>query len=181
VDKTSLIRALAFILGVALFLLVVWGAFKAISEARELKKNQETNATTLDADTSLALVIDSLEDNWKRRVNYRFSVSQDPLNMSRTVIGYTYNRAGYREMEEDTEFRLSATVIDDHPKAIIKYQGKSHVVTTGDMIGDGYYVSRIEAKSAILSKGGQSIFLQNKALPAPPDEMVPVDEGQEQY
>lgn len=180
-DKTSLIRALAFILGVTLFLFVVWGAFKAVSEARELKQNQETNTTTLDADSSLALVIDSLEDNWKRRVNYRFAVDQDPLNMSRTVIGYTYNRAGYAEMEEDTEFRLSATVIDDQPKAIIKYQGKSHVVKTGDLIGDGYYVQRIEAKSAIITRGGQTIYLENKALPAPPDEMVPIDEDQGQY
>ena len=176
-DKTSLIRALAFILGVALFLLVVWGAFKAVSEARELKRSQETDATTLDADTSLALVIDSLEDNWKRRVNYRFAVDQDPLNMSRTVVGYTYNRAGYREMEEDTEFRLSATVIDENPKAIIKYQGKSHVVKAGDLVGDGYYVQRIEAKSAVIARGGQTIYLENKALPAPPDEMAPVEDN----
>ncbi|NLI14727.1 MAG: hypothetical protein GX409_00415 [candidate division Zixibacteria bacterium] len=180
-DKTSIIRALAFLLGVALFLLVVWGAFRAVSDSREIKKNQENDAATLDADTSLALVIDALEDNWRKRVDYRFGVAQDPLNMSRTIIGYTYNRAGFREMEEDTEFRLSATVIDDNPKAIIKYQGKSHVVKTGDLIGDGYYVQRIGAKSAVLIKGGQTIYLENKALPAPPDEMVPVNEGQEQY
>jgi len=163
-------------LGVALFLLVVWGAFKAISEARELKQNQETNTATLDADTSLALVIDSLENNWKRRVNYNFSVTQDPLNLSRSIVGYTYNRAGFKEIEEDTEFRLSATVIDDHPKAIIKYQGRSNVVKVGDMIGDGFYVQRIEPKSVVLSKGGQSIYLQNKALPAPPEEVAPVDD-----
>jgi hypothetical protein len=167
VDRTSLIRALAFVLGVALLLAVGWGAFKAVSEAHTINQNQSKNdnTTTLDSDSSLALVIDSLESNWKRRVNYNFSVSQDPLNLSRTIVGYSYNRAGYREIEEDTEFRLSATVVDDHPKAIIKYQGKSHVVKIGDMIGEGYYVQRIGAKSAVLAKGGQTIFLQNKALP----------------
>jgi hypothetical protein len=124
VDKTSIIRALAFLLGVALFLLVVWGAFRAVSDSREIKKNQENDAATLDADTSLALVIDALEDNWRKRVDYRLGGSRSAQH-ERTIIGYTYNRAGFREMEEDTEFRLSATVIDDNPKAIIKYQGKS--------------------------------------------------------
>jgi hypothetical protein len=170
VDKASLIRALAFVLGVALILAVGWGAFKVISEGRAMDQSQGTGTVTLDTDTSLALVIDSLESNWKRRVNYVFSVDQDPLNLSRTIVGYTYTKSGFRELEEDTEFRLSATVIDDHPKAIIKYQGKSHVVKVGDLVGEGYYVQRIEAKSAILAKGGQTIFLQNKALPAPPGE-----------
>jgi hypothetical protein len=168
VDRASLIRAIAFVLGVALFLVVVWGAFKAVSEARELQKSQETNSTTLDADSSLALVIDSLDNNWKRRINYDFSVNQDPLNLSRSIVGYTYNRAGYKEIEEDEEFRLSATVIDDNPKAIIKYQGRSNVVKVGDSVGDGFYVQRIE--------GGQSIYLQNKALPAPPDEVAPTED-----
>jgi hypothetical protein len=184
VDRTSLIRALAFVLGVALILALGWGAFKVLNEARAINQDKSANTTTLDSDSSLALVIDSLESNWKRRVDYNFSVGQDPLNLSRTIVGYTYTKAGYREMEEDTEFRLSATVIDNHPKAIIKYQGKSHVVKVGDLVGDGFYVQRIEAKSATLARGGQTMYLQNKALPTPMEEGgVPNEStsGSEQY
>jgi hypothetical protein len=179
VDKTSLIRALAFVLGVTLLLAVGWGAFKAVSEARAEDQNRDMTIT-LDTDSSLVMVIDSLESKWNKRVNYRFSVNQDPLYLGRSIIGYTYNRAGYRELEEDTEFRLSATVIDANPFAIIKYQGRSNIVKVGAMIGDGYIVQRIEAKTVVLSKGGQSIYLQNKALPLPPDEAMPAVDDMQQ-
>lgn len=175
-DKNSLIKAFAFVLGAALFLVVSWGAFRAVTEARADSKIQDMTST-LDNDSSLAMIIDSLESNWNRRVNYRFGVTQDPLYLGRSIVGFSYNRAGYKEIEEDTEFRLSATVIDVHPKAIIKYEGKSHVVQIGDKIGDGYIVQDIQAKTVVLAKGAQTIVLQNRALPRPMEEMAPGGEG----
>jgi hypothetical protein len=172
VDKSSIIRAFSFVLGVALILAVSWGAFKAVSDAKA-EPVPQNNSATLDNDSSLALVIDSLEASWNRRINYRFGVAQDPLYLGRTIVGFSYNRAGYKEIEEDTEFRLSATVVDVHPKAIIKYQGKSKVVQVGDMVGDGYYVRDIQAKEVTLVRGGQPIVLKNKGLPTPMDELAP--------
>jgi hypothetical protein len=166
----------AFVLGVVLFFVVSWGAFKAVQEKRAINQNADA-AQTLDSDSSLVLTIDSLETNWNRRVKYQFAVTQDPLYLGRVVSNFSYARVGYKEIEEDSELRLSATVIDDHPKAIIKYRGKSNVVQVGDKLGDGYIVQNIKEKIVVLNRGGQTVILQNKGLANLEDTSTPAPEN----
>jgi hypothetical protein len=173
VDKNSIIRAIAFVLGVLSFFVVSWGAFKAVSNSRTINVQNDA-AQTLDSDSSLTLTIDSLEANWNRRVTYQFAVTQDPLYMGRVITNFSYARVGFKESEEDADLRLSATVIDDHPKAIIKCRGKSNVVQVGDKLEDGYIVQNIKEKTVVLTRGGQTVVLQNKALPSVDDISTPV-------
>jgi hypothetical protein len=165
VDQNSLIRALAFMLGVVLLLELSWGAYKAVTVARTTVKNTEA-VETLDTDAALSNTIDSLEAHWNRRLSYNFKVEQDPLFLGRVVTGFAYNNIGYKEFDEGGVPRLSATVavFDEEPMAIIKYMGKSYVLQTGDKFGDGYVVSDIKVKSVTLYKNGKKMTLFNKPI-----------------
>ena len=164
-DQNSIIRALAFVLGVVLVLAVSWGTYKAVTIAGTDYSEVET-VETLDTDIALANTIDSLEANWNRRLKYRFNVDQDPLYMGRVIVGFTYGKAGYKEFDEGGAPRLSATVsvYSEQPMAIIKYMGKSHVVQEGDMFGDDFYVSEIQVKKVELTKNGKSLTLYNQPI-----------------
>ena len=170
-DHSSLIRSLAFVLGVALLLAVSWGAFKAVTEAKADLSKVDT-VETLDTDIALASTIDSLEAHWDRRSNYHFNVKQDPLYLGRVILGFSYAHQGFKETEEGTGLRLSATVmlIDDFPMAIIKYDGKSYVLQKGDRFGSDYVVKDIQEKKVTLSRKGKNITLLNKPIGSMYDE-----------
>jgi hypothetical protein len=170
VDRDSLFRALAFILGVVLVVELAWGTYKAVTIANTDFNSVET-VETLDTDVVLANKIDSLEANWERRRAYHFKVDQDPLYLGRVIIGFTYSAQGYNELDEGGVPRLSATVdvTNDKPMAIIKYLGKSHVVKVGDTIGDGYVVGDIQRQEVKLRRNGKTITLQNQPIGGPVD------------
>ncbi len=167
-DQNSLIKAIAFVLGVGLVLMLSWGTYKSITVSRTDFSNVET-VETLDSDVALAAKIDSLEANWERRSRYHFNVDQDPLYLGRTVIGFTYGTVGFKEFDEGGTPRLSATmaVANEKPMAIIKYMGKSHVLRTGDTFGDGYKVVDIRRQKVVVSKNGKSITLHNQPIGGP--------------
>lgn len=167
-DQNSLIKAIAFVLGVGLVLMLAWGTYKAVTVSRTDFSNVET-VETLDSDVALATKIDSLEANWERRSKYHFNVDQDPLYLGRTVIGFTYGVQGFKEFDEGGTPRLSATlaVSNDIPMAIIKYMGKSHVVRRGDTFGDGYSVESIGRQEVVVRKNGKSMTLHNQPIGGP--------------
>jgi hypothetical protein len=173
VDRNSLFKALAFILGVVLVIELAWGTYKAITISRTDYSTNET-VETLDSDQALANVIDSLESNWERRRAYRFRVDQDPLFLGRAVAGFTYYSQGFSEVDEGGSPRLSATVdvTNDKPMAIIKYMGKSYVLNEGDTFGDGYHVENIERQEVRLRKNGKTITLQNQPVGGPVEEVL---------
>ena len=164
-DQSSIIRSFAFVLGVALLLAVSWGAFKAVTEAKADLSKVDT-VETLDTDIALANTIDSLEAHWDRRSNYHFNVKQDPLYLGRVILGFSYANQGFKETEEGTGLRLSATVTlaDDSPMAIIKYDGKSFVLRKGDKFGKDYVVKDIQKKKVVLNRKGETITLLNKPI-----------------
>ena len=167
-DHSSLIRALAFVLGVLLLGVVAWGAFESVENAK-IHLQAVDDVKTLDSDVTLAETIDSLEANWNRRVNYHFNVRQDPLFLGRVITGFTYAKQGFRELNEGSSLRLTATVmvIGDLPMAIIKYMGKSYVLRVGDKFGKNYEVKEIQKKKVVLSRNGQKVILRNKPLGLP--------------
>lgn len=170
-DHNSLIRAIAFMLGVVLLAAVSWGAFKSVTEARA-DLDQADNIETLDTDMALVSTIDSLESHWNRRLNYHFNVKQDPLFLGRVITGFSYAKQGYKELDEGSGLRLTATVTinDDFPMAIIKFQGKSYVVRVGDKIGKIYEVKDIREKKVVLNKNGKRMIIENKPLDIPQSE-----------
>jgi type II secretory pathway component PulC len=171
VDRDSLFRALAFVIGVVLVVELAWGTYKAVTIANTDFSSVET-VETLDTDNVLANKIDSLEANWESRRAYHFKIDQDPLYLGRVILGFSYSAQGYSELDEGSMPRLSATVdvINDRPMAIIKYLGKSHVVKIGDTFGDGYVVGDIKRQEVMLRRNGKTITLQNQPINGPTED-----------
>ncbi|UCC78473.1 MAG: hypothetical protein JSW64_09310 [Candidatus Zixiibacteriota bacterium] len=120
-------------------------------------------AATLDANNDLRATLDTLETVWENRQNFRFNLGQDPLFLGRVIKDFAYDTEG-GEAEEESAIRLSATVIDENPKAIIKYHGKSYVVQMGDYIGGTYRVVTIEERQVVLDNKGKRLVLISKPV-----------------
>lgn len=163
-NQENIIKGLAVIAVTALVVFIGYSLFKIYyGEARRQRGGAGTSVI-LEENVALKATIDSLETMWKDRQNYVFSVAQDPLHLGRVIKDFEYAKAGKFETQEEDVIRLSATVIDESPKAIIKYGGKSYVVQVGDMIGKNYKVLKIEKMQVILDNRGKRMALVNKPL-----------------
>lgn len=163
-NQSSLIKGLAVLMGLALVALIGYSIFKVYYETPSRQVDVGGSSATLDENLALKETIDSLETLWSRRQSYVFSVSQDPLHLGRVIKDFQYERTGKLESDEDQVLRLSATVIDENPKAIIKYRGKSYVVQTGDVIENRYKVLEIEKMQVILENNGKRVALVTKPV-----------------
>ncbi len=161
----SLIKGLAVLSAIAL---VAFIGFAAYTVFLDIPKNfaevQDDMPITLDANTNLKATLDTLETVWEERQRFRFRLKQDPLFLGRVIKGFTYAANAGGESEEDSPIRLTATVVDENPKAIIKYLGKSFVVQAGDYIGKDFKVLKIEKKQVVLDNKGKKLILINKPI-----------------
>jgi hypothetical protein len=137
---------------------------KALLNASQKETQAEAAApVTLDENDALKATIDTLEVSWQEVQDRVFTVNQDPLYLGRVLKDFTSAKAGFKESEEDDQMRLTATVVDDNPKAIIKYNGKSYVVQRGEFI-EAYRVVSIEKKQVVLEGKGSRVVLENKPI-----------------
>ncbi len=125
---------------------------------------QQEAPVSLDANTNLKATLDTLEFVWADRQQFRFRLKQDPLFLGRVIKDFKYDTRGNKESREESEIRLTATVVDETPKAIIKYNGKSYVVQAGDYIGKAYRVIKIEKKQVLLNKDGKKMVITNRPV-----------------
>jgi hypothetical protein len=165
VNRDSIFRGLAVLTAIVLVLFVGFllvNTFFGFSK-KELRAETDTQVT-LDSNDALKAAIDSLETSWQKIQGYTFQVGQDPLHLGRVIKDFSYAKAGFKETEEEDNIRLTATVVDANPKAIIKYRGKSYVVQIGDMIEQSYRVVSIDKKQVVLSSGASRVVLVNKPI-----------------
>jgi hypothetical protein len=156
---------LAVLAAVGLVAFLGFSVYKAYYDIpQDFSKVDMNRPVTLDADNDLRNTLDTLETVWEERQKFRFNLSQDPLFLGRVINDYTYDATGSGESEEDSAIRLSATVVDENPKAIIKYQGKSYVVQAGDYIGKIYRVVKIEEKQVVLDNKGKKLVLISRPI-----------------
>ena len=148
----------------ALVVLIGYSLFRVFYGAPGRQHSGVGASVTLEENIALRATIDTLEAMWNDRQNYVFNVAQDPLHLGRVIKNFEYSKAGKYETEEEDVIRLSATVIDDNPKAIIKYGGKSYVVQVGDTIGENFKVLKIEKMQVILDNRGKRMALVNKPI-----------------
>lgn len=160
----SLIRGITIIAAILLVAFLGYGVYKSYYDIpQDFSQSNADAPVTLEANKNLKNTLDTLETTWEKRQNFRFSLKQDPLFLGRVIKDFTYeNKAG--ESTEESAIRLSATVIDDNPKAIIKYHGKSYVVQTGDYVGDSYRVIKIEERQVVLDNKGKRMVLVSKPV-----------------
>lgn len=161
----SLIKGLAVLAAIGLIAFLGFSVYKAYYDIpRDFTQTDYNAPVTLESDNNLRATLDTLEIVWENRQNFNFRLNQDPLFLGRVIKDYTYETQKGVETEEDNTLRLSATVIDENPKAIIKYLGKSYVVQAGDFVGQVYRVVKIEEKQVILDNRGKKLVLINKPV-----------------
>jgi len=141
--------------------LVGYSAFVLYYKVPERTKVRVEEPATLEENAALKATIDTLETMWVNRQKFAFNISQDPLHLGRVIKDFKY-ADGEVASQEESEIRLSATVVDDNPKAIIRYNGKSYVVQAGDLIGTAYRVLKIEKMQVVLDHKGKRIVLETK-------------------
>jgi hypothetical protein len=171
VNRESIIKGLAVLTAIVLVLFIGFLIVNTYLGTSKSELRAEAAApVTLDANEALKATIDTLEISWQAIQSYSFRVSQDPLHLGRVVKDFSYAQAGFKETEEEDNIRLTATVVDEHPKAIIKFRGKSYVVQVGEYIEQIYRVDSIEKKQVVLTSGGSRIVLVNKPVQGLEDE-----------
>lgn len=112
----------------------------------------------------LRAMVDTLEADIARRSSHELVLARNPLDLN-TVLRVKNVRTVRELAEQRNVMRLSCTIVSDSRKAaIVKYQGKSHVLTEGDTIG-GKAVTRIDNKQVILIHDGQRTVLTNRPAP----------------
>ena len=161
----SLIKGLAVIAVIGLLAFLGFSAYKTFYHIPGSFEKAETEMPiTLDTNTGLRAALDTLETVWEERQSFRFTLNQDPLFLGRVIKDFSYDLASVGETHEDREIRLAATVIDENPKAIIKYLGKSYVVQIGDYVGTVYKVIKIEKMLVVLDNNGKRMVLTSKPI-----------------
>jgi len=166
VNQENLIKGLSVTIAVLLVVFIIFTMYKVfwVSRSEAVPMDDMNKSVTLDSNEGLRSTLDTLETAWERKQSYYFTVKQDPLYLGRVIKDFTYAKKGNIESEEQGNIRLTATVIDENPKAIIKFMGKSQVVQVGDMLGKSYRVEKIEKKQVVLVNGGKKTVLVNKPL-----------------
>ncbi len=163
-NQESIFKGLAVVAVTALVIFIGYSLFRVYYWAPGQEHGGAGASVTLEENIALKASIDTLETMWNDRQNYVFRLAQDPLHLGRVIKNFEYAKAGQYESEEEDVIRLSATVIDDNPKAIIKYSGKSYVVQVGDMIGKNIKVLKIEKMQVIIDNRGKRMALMNKPI-----------------
>jgi len=166
VNQESLIKGLSVLVAVLLVVFIIFTMYKVfwVSRSEAVPMDDVNKSVTLDSNEGLRSALDTLETTWEHKQKYYFNVKQDPLFLGRVIKDFTYTTKGNIESEEQSKLRLTATVIDENPKAIIKFMGKSQIVQEGDMLGNSYKVEKIEKKQVVLVNGGKKTVLVNKPL-----------------
>lgn len=161
----SIIKSTAVLTAVALVAFLGFSIYQIFFVIPGSFANVQLEApASLEANADLKATLDTLEAVWAERQQFRFRLKQDPLFLGRVIKDYKYDIYGSREAAEESEIRLTATVVDENPKAIIKYNGKSFVVQAGDFIGKVYKVIKIEKKQVVLHRNGKKMILTNKPV-----------------
>ncbi len=164
-NRDSIIKGLAVLSAVVLVLFVGFLIVRIVlNDYRKDLKAEPTEAVTLDANDALKATIDTLETSWQSIQAFNFRAPQDPLHLGRVIKDFTYSKAGFQETEEEDNIRLTATVVDDNPKAIIKFRNKSYVVQVGESIENIYRVVSISNKQVVLETASGRVVLNNKPV-----------------
>jgi hypothetical protein len=165
VNRDSIIKGLAALSAVGLILFVCFVIVKLyLNEHKSDLRAEIAAPVTLDANDALKATIDTLETSWQAIQAYNFKTDQDPLHLGRVIKDFNLSKAGFRETEEEDNLRLTATVVDAHPKAIIKFRNRSYVVQTGENIEKIYRVVSIAEKQVVLDSPSGRITLYNKPV-----------------
>lgn len=118
-------------------------------------------------DPVLKETVDKMEENLRTRLAETFDLeNKDPLDLTRVIKTKKFlKKMGMETAETENRMRLSATVTGEKAaSAIIKYQGRSHMVKAGEKIGN-YQVTYIAQNLVHLKRGGEVLKLKTEKAP----------------
>jgi Tfp pilus assembly protein PilP len=129
----------------------------------EIRRRQERGVE----DPILRETVNKLEADLRMRLSETFDVKEDPLDLTRVIHTRKFLKKmlGGEMPETETRMRLSCTITGEKgPSAIIKYRGRSQVLSVGDKIGD-YTVVSIGSNSIELRRGRELMKLITEKAP----------------
>ena len=144
---------------------MIWIGYSNYRMSKQVESLKQQKIT-LGTDAQLKETVSTLEKNLNERMVYESHVENDPLDLTKAIQSRKFLASlGMTEtLEQQGRMRLSCTVMGDTPSAIIKFMGRSHVVHEGDEF-NGFRISQITSRQAILSRGGASLVLVNESAP----------------
>ena len=95
-----------------------------------------------------------------------FNLEGDPLDLTRVIRTKKFlSKRGIETAETENKIRLAATVVGGKDSfAIVKYRGRSQMVSAGEKLGD-YRVSYIVKNKVALVRGDETLILTTEKAP----------------
>ncbi len=169
--RDKLFFNLLLFLFVVIIGLVTWRTMKTQKEIKhwlaDIKRRQERGVE----DPVLRETVDKMEAELRARLTETFSLEKDPLDLTEVIKTRSFlKKLGQLERAEaDLKMRLSCTVTGEKgPSAIVKWLGRSWVVSVGDYIGEGekrYKVESIGSNRIVVTRGGERLSLVTEKAP----------------
>jgi len=157
--------------GVLIILLIIIAGYEGYhvynmgQQVKEYRQAMERESLGSE-DPQLRTTIEQLESELSARMEYKFKLDEDPLDLSQVIHGAKFlAKMGYSEsLENQNTMRLSCTIISENPVAVVKFQGRSRVLRVGDKIKD-YKIIAIERNRATLRNAYETIYLVTQKSP----------------
>ena len=117
-------------------------------------------------DPQLKETVDKLEADLRARLSEQFAVAGDPLDLTRVIRTKKFlKKIGMETAETENKMRLSATIVGKSgTQAVVKYRGRSQMVSVGEKLG-GYRVSYIGKNKVTIVRGNETLTLTTEKAP----------------
>jgi len=117
-------------------------------------------------DPQLKETVDKLEADLRARLSEQFAVAGDPLDLTRVIRTKKFlKKIGMETAETENKMRLSATVVGaSGTQAVVKYRGRSQMVSVGEKLGD-YRVTYIGKNKMTIVRGNETMTLTTEKAP----------------
>jgi len=127
----------------------------------EIQKRQERGVQ----DPQLRETVDKLEADLRKRLTETFELDCDPLDLTRVIKTKKFiAKLGLETQETEGRMRLAATVVGKNSSAIVKFRGRSNMLSVGDKL-DNYKVTYISKNMVRLVRGGEVLELKTEKAP----------------
>ncbi len=159
--QSRLLKDLLVLFIIGLVIYMSFRTYQVYNEVRSDEISQGVDSSGLDEELSTAVL--AMEKELSERQTYTFSQKKDPMDATKMIqfdLSDLYDLAAIQALNK--KMRLSCTVIDEDPSAIIKYMGQSHIVHIGESVNDKKVVE-ITPKSVKFDDGE---ILYNKPAPS---------------
>ncbi|OQY27906.1 MAG: hypothetical protein B6244_09145 [Candidatus Cloacimonetes bacterium 4572_55] len=133
--QTRLLKDILFLFTAGLLIYMSIRTYQVYKETSSPSIQKGVVSTGLD--NELMDAVESMDQALSDRKGYTYSQSKDPMDATKIIIFDLSDLYDMAELQARNKImRLSCTIVDENPSAVIKYRGKSHVLHIGEKIGN---------------------------------------------